>query len=89
LIISKDTFKKDKLVQEAHFHVAIVDEAHFLRNWKSAQSEAIFKLQSNVKYALTGTPSVKHGSDVYGCFTLSIQMHSLVTGNSLTVTGIS
>jgi SNF2 family DNA or RNA helicase len=66
LIISKDTFKKDKLVQEAHFHVAIVDEAHFLRNWKSAQSEAIFKLQSNVKYALTGTPSVKHGSDVYG-----------------------
>jgi SNF2 family DNA or RNA helicase len=66
IIISKDTWKIDTELHEWKFDTAIVDEAHFLRNWKSKQSEAIFKLKANVKYALTGTPSVKHGSDVYG-----------------------
>jgi SNF2 family DNA or RNA helicase len=66
LVISKDTWKKDESLHTLEFGVAIVDEAHFLRNYKSKQSEAIFALKSKVKYALTGTPSVKHGSDVYG-----------------------
>jgi SNF2 family DNA or RNA helicase len=66
LIISKDTWKRDKELHDFQFDVAIVDEAHFLRNYKSAQSQAIFKLQAKVKYALTGTPAVKHGSDVFG-----------------------
>jgi SNF2 family DNA or RNA helicase len=66
LIISKDTWKRDKELHKWKFGVAIVDEAHFLRNWKSAQSEAIYKMQADIKYALTGTPSVKHGSDIYG-----------------------
>jgi SNF2 family DNA or RNA helicase len=66
LVISKDTWKKDESLHTLEFGVAIVDEAHFLRNYKSKQSEAIFALKANVKYALTGTPSVKHGSDVYG-----------------------
>ena len=66
LIISKDTWKMEKELQEWKFDVAIVDEAHFLRNWKSKQSESIFNLKSKVKYALTGTPAVKHGSDIYG-----------------------
>lgn len=66
LIISKDTLKTDEMVTSAHWDVAIVDEAHFLRNYKSAQSQAIFKLKANVKYVLTGTPAVKHAVDVYG-----------------------
>jgi SNF2 family DNA or RNA helicase len=71
LIISKDTWKNDLPKVDIFddvkpFDVAIVDEAHFLRNWKSAQSKAIFELKANIKYALTGTPAVKHGSDVYG-----------------------
>lgn len=66
LIISKDTWKRDKELHEWQYDVAIVDEAHFLRNWKSAQSEAIFNMKSHIKYALTGTPAVKHGSDIYG-----------------------
>jgi SNF2 family DNA or RNA helicase len=44
----------------------VVDEAHFLRNYKTAQSKAVFEVYAKYKYALTGTPSVKHGSDVYG-----------------------
>lgn len=66
LIVSKDTFKKDSDLHEMKFDAAIVDEAHFLRNYKTAQSKAIFGLKANVKYALTGTPSVKHSADVYG-----------------------
>jgi SNF2 family DNA or RNA helicase len=66
LIISKDTWKLDKDLHDWTFDTAIVDEAHFLRNWKSKQSEAIFKIKATYRYPLTGTPSVKHGSDVYG-----------------------
>jgi SNF2 family DNA or RNA helicase len=66
LIISKDTWKQDKELHEWQYDVTIVDEAHFLRNTKSAQSQAIFKVKSHIKYALTGTPAVKHGSDIYG-----------------------
>jgi SNF2 family DNA or RNA helicase len=66
LIISKDTWKLDNDLHDWIFDTAIVDEAHFLRNWKSKQSEAIFKIKANYRYPLTGTPSVKHGSDVYG-----------------------
>lgn len=69
LIISKDTWKSDINKYEIgsyEFDVAIVDEAHFLRNYKSKQSEAIFNLKATTKYALTGTPAVKHAVDVYG-----------------------
>lgn len=66
LVISKDTLKQDIDVIKTNFDVAIVDEAHFLRNYKTAQSKAVFKIKADRKYALTGTPSVKHPSDVYG-----------------------
>jgi SNF2 family DNA or RNA helicase len=66
IIISKDTWKLDNELHDWTFDTAIVDEAHFLRNWKSKQSEAIFKIKATYRYPLTGTPSVKHGSDVYG-----------------------
>jgi SNF2 family DNA or RNA helicase len=71
LIVSKDTWKRElgnyyHKIGDFQFDTAIVDEAHFLRNWKSKQSEAIFKIKANYRYPLTGTPSVKHGSDVYG-----------------------
>ena len=35
IIISKDTWKLDEALHELTFDTAIVDEAHFLRNWKS------------------------------------------------------
>jgi SNF2 family DNA or RNA helicase len=66
LIISKDTLKKDKEIQDMGFTVCVVDEAHYLRNYKTAQSKAVLNITAKIKYALTGTPAVKHGSDVYG-----------------------
>jgi SNF2 family DNA or RNA helicase len=66
LIVSKDTLKRDSEISDMVYSVAIIDEAHFLRNYKTAQSKAIFNLTAKVKYALTGTPAVKHAVDVYG-----------------------
>jgi SNF2 family DNA or RNA helicase len=83
IIISKDTWKLDEALHELTFDTAIVDEAHFLRNWKSKQSEAIFKIKAAYRYPLTGTPSVKHGSDVYGLLHfINPTINSLVTGSS-------
>lgn len=64
MIISKDTFKLDK--PDIRFNVAVVDEAHFLRNYKSAQSQAICNVNAERRYALTGTPTVKHAVDIFG-----------------------
>jgi SNF2 family DNA or RNA helicase len=70
------------------YDTAIVDEAHFLRNWKSKQSEAIFKIKATYRYPLTGTPSVKHGSDVYGLLHfINPERYSVLIGNSLIVIG--
>lgn len=66
LIVSKDTLKLDKELQDMAFTVMVVDEAHFLRNYKTAQSKAVFKVNAKIKYALTGTPAIKHDVDVYG-----------------------
>lgn len=66
MIISKDTWKSDHSFVGITFDVCIVDEAHFLRNYKTVQSEAICKITAERKYALTGTPTVKHASDIYG-----------------------
>lgn len=68
LIVSKDTAKRDVEHLKYPHDVCIVDEAHYLRNIETAQTSAIYTVSYNAKrrYALTGTPSVKHPSDVYG-----------------------
>lgn len=68
LIISKDALKLDlaSKIFTQQFDVSILDEAHYLRNYKSAQSKAMFKIKSSRKYTLTGTPTVKHASDIFG-----------------------
>jgi SNF2 family DNA or RNA helicase len=51
-----------------NFDCMIVDEAHFLGNYKSAQSKAVFQISKNAdkKLALTGTPVKNEGSEIYG-----------------------
>lgn len=56
----------------------VVDEAHRLRNFKSMQSDALFRFKSGCLkdklnlhiLGLTGTPAVKGSSDVFGVFSL-------------------
>ncbi|CAB4142586.1 HepA Superfamily II DNA/RNA helicases, SNF2 family [uncultured Caudovirales phage] len=67
MIVSKDILKQDiDMVSEFDFTIAVIDEAHFLRNYKTTQSKALFKLKAERRYALTGTPTVKHPADIYG-----------------------
>lgn len=50
------------------FDGLIVDECHRLRNFKTQQSQAVFKLGklADKKLALTGTPTVKASHDIFG-----------------------
>lgn len=53
-------------IEQVNFGAIIVDEAHFLRNHATRQSKAIYRLKGKRRYVLTGTPTVKHPSDIYG-----------------------
>lgn len=63
LIVSKDTWKMDQVT--ISFDACFIDEAHFLRNRDTKQSKAIFNIQADHKYCLTGTPTVKHTADIW------------------------
>jgi SNF2 family DNA or RNA helicase len=69
LVSSPQTLKQDveKLSSLKDFHF-IVDEAHFLRNYQTKQSKIIYQIGKHAKkrIALTGTPSVNNGADIYG-----------------------
>lgn len=73
LVVSKDTWKVDLDVwADYQFDTVLVDEAHFLRalagsksNW-TQQAKAVLAVKASRRYALTGTPTVKHAKDVYG-----------------------
>ena len=75
IVISKDLFKADyivfnsirKLNNFSSDFCVIVDESHFLRNYDSQQSKAIFSLSyAKFKVVLTGTPFVNKYSDIFG-----------------------
>lgn len=76
IIVSKEIFKSDsdyfsKFRKENSGKIVdfcvIVDEAHFLRNYKSQQSESIYSLNdSKYKIVITGTPIVNSYSDIFG-----------------------
>jgi SNF2 family DNA or RNA helicase len=68
LILSKDTAKADADLLNFKDYALIVDEAHFLRNYQTKQSKAVFHLGKHAtkRLALTGTPSTNKGADIYG-----------------------
>lgn len=69
LIVSKDVAKKDMdQIRDLPYEVIILDEAHYLRNYKTMQSQTVYKLgaKAEYRYALTGTPATNKPSDVYG-----------------------
>jgi SNF2 family DNA or RNA helicase len=69
LIVSKDSLKSKSdrgWFMEMYFDMIVVDEAHFLRNRDSLQSKVVHSLNAHRKYALTGTPTVRDGTDIFG-----------------------
>lgn len=66
-VVSYETLRNDiKHVESIRLDCVIVDEAHRLRNRDTKQSKALYSLQADRKYALTGTPTVQHGTDLFG-----------------------
>lgn len=71
LIMSRGIATRDiNIVQSLGYKMMIIDEAHFLRNYRTAQSEAMCKLgkYATHRYALTGTPASNSPDDVFGIF---------------------
>ncbi len=65
LIVSKNSLAAMDL-EKIKFDLAVVDEAHFLRNYDSIQSKAVYKIKAAQRFALTGTPTVKGPDDIFG-----------------------
>lgn len=75
MIISYETLRadiNDILKMFKRFSYLIVDEAHRLRNHKTKQSVALFKVRNLCErvYPMTGTPAVNHSADVFGLLKL-------------------
>lgn len=69
LVLSKDTARADAdHLSLFKSDILVVDEAHFLRNYQTAQFKAVFKLGKKAKkrLALTGTPAMNGAHDVWG-----------------------
>lgn len=69
LVLSKETARRDiDALVKLEAEMLIIDEAHFLRNYQSIQSKAMYRLGSTMKYryALTGTPASNRPDDVFG-----------------------
>lgn len=65
LIISKSLLPRLEMAGHT-FDLVLVDEAHYLRNYKTPQSKAVFDINADQRFALTGTPTVKCPSDIWG-----------------------
>lgn len=67
VIVSKSSLSTDVAnMKHIVWDACVVDEAHFLRNYQSKQSKAVYAVKAKRRYALTGTPTVKGSEDIYG-----------------------
>lgn len=67
VIVSKNSLSSDiASIKNILWDTCVVDEAHFLRNYQTAQSKAVYAVKALRRYALTGTPTVKGAQDIYG-----------------------
>ena len=69
LITSYSLVRKDlKLLESVNWRRIVLDEAQNIKNPKSAQSKAIYKLQADSRLALTGTPVENRLLDLWSIF---------------------
>lgn len=59
--------------------IVVVDEAHMLKNRDSQRTTKIKQIPTSRRYALTGTPILKHPDDLYSILHF---VNPLITGNS-------
>lgn len=68
-VTSYDSLRNDlDLYQDKHFSLAIIDEAQFIKNAFALKTKAVKKIDSDCRFALTGTPLENRLSDLWSIF---------------------
>lgn len=67
-ITSYDSLRRDISLYNSHFRFIIADEAQFIKNQFAQKSEAIKSLNSEINFALTGTPIENGLQDLWSIF---------------------
>ncbi|MFT8607798.1 SNF2-related protein [Liquorilactobacillus ghanensis] len=69
IITSYDLLKRDlEVYQGLNFAFEIIDEAQYIKNPRTAAAKAVKQLQSQVRFALTGTPIENGLSELWSIF---------------------
>lgn len=69
LVTSYDLLKRDILhYEEKQFLYEVIDEAQYIKNHTTAAAKAVKVIQSQVRYALTGTPIENRLSELWSIF---------------------
>ena len=69
LVTSYDLLKRDIAEYEGHtFHYEIIDEAQYIKNHTTAAAKAVKVIQSQTRFALTGTPIENRLSELWSIF---------------------
>lgn len=67
-ITSYDSLRRDITLYDSEFRFVIADEAQFIKNQFAQKSEAIKALNSEINFALTGTPIENGLADLWSIF---------------------
>ncbi len=69
IITSYDLIRRDiESYQEQSFRYCILDEAHYIKNHTTLSAKAVKKVNSEIRFALTGTPIENSLSDLWSIF---------------------
>ncbi|KAL9650992.1 hypothetical protein ABK040_015095 [Willaertia magna] len=66
--ISKETTSQPSPIYKMNFFRVVLDEAHNIKNRKSLQSRATAAVESERRWAVTGTPIQNHIDDLFSLF---------------------
>ncbi|MDB4443254.1 DEAD/DEAH box helicase [Saprospiraceae bacterium] len=64
--------------QNINFDLIVLDESHYIKNFKAKRTKAVVSLESEYKIAMTGTPILNRPAEIYSTVNW---LDSLVLGN--------
>ncbi|MGN0907561.1 MAG: SNF2-related protein, partial [Bullifex sp.] len=69
IITSYDSLKRDTgLYEGRRFHLCFLDEAQYIKNHDTEAAKSVKKIESDVRFALTGTPIENRLSELWSIF---------------------
>jgi non-specific serine/threonine protein kinase len=68
VITTYNVLHRSPLLSEVHWDIVLLDEAQVIKNPNTQQTQSAKKIQSNVRFVLTGTPIENSLSDLWSLF---------------------